>query len=1163
MLILAGDGTGGFAPAGQFPTVRSSILVDAVDLSGDGLDDLVTVSYAEDAVGWLLNQGDGTLAEHRIISVGDRPVAIAAGDFDGDGDLEIATAVDRDQEIRILDNQGSGDLSPGSTLPLGALTRDLAVGDFDHNGWPDLAASSFDGLRIYRSQGDGSFTSARFYANRLGKLRSDDIDGDGFSDLLAADLVRDSIVIYQGTGTGEMRPPQRFLFDYATFTVDDLDADGDLDLILARADPDSVVVQTNGEVPHLFMEGFDLPALDRPHFTDTGDFNADGVAEIVTVNGGDRSYTIFLGRGDGTFPGGVKRSDEQHPAWAVQAADFNGDGADDLVHRNGTELNVLFSHGDGTFSDRVPYATPGGAHFLLVADLDDDGSIDLLAPTSRGVSVHYNDGEGALQERLDLPGGNATVEVAVADLDGDGRLDIATANFISSDVSVLLAASDRTYRPAITIPIDGGEFGPAGVAGIAAADLDRDGDVDLATANQESKAASVLLNQGGAVFAPARSFPLGRAPRALIAADLDGDGFEDLIATNEREDSITILRGLGAGAFSTPQYLPVKAGPRVTAKDDLDGDGDIDLVVAGRVGHSVSVRLNRQPAQNDGVDALPRVCTPLDLASISVPDTNAVVERRTTYLVPSRDEPRLLAPLFPNSSRFPLQRDFLATTFPERFMELGSAGYTNLVARRKSRDYFSGSIRQVRTAAGVVYAFDVLTEVGEVTELLTAAETEEVFRRIEQVFALRPLAYVPSTRAAFDLASDWSNTEFPLLLLEDALEESDPNGGPLANPEFELEIAPETTLCGVFGEANASRGPREELLFKSTVKLRAGTFALPTRNDSFEGELFEHVTFGPGAAVARPLASGTFRVTRIPAADGVTTYRFTYSQDFVLSNGRILELVAAAPLQYRARGEVPLQRAAGLPDTYFSALTGREALQATIDGTPSVQYGSCTYEDLPRSSVEFELADGTVIRLVEHFEEAESEFETAPATVRRAEVFTDNAHRTITSYYDLVYSAYRHNTRVTYWVVLDPPLPLGGRDVNGIELRAPDPLLRPEAEASYLDTRLNPVAPIAVSHFRREPLTAPIFKRGDADANGRCNLLDVIKIVSFLFRDGPDLACHKAADADDDGRLSIVDPITLVGKIFADAILPGPFSECGRDPTDDSLPCDTPTPCPE
>ncbi|HAK97012.1 MAG TPA: hypothetical protein DCM87_18980, partial [Planctomycetes bacterium] len=90
------------------------------------------------------------------------------------------------------------------------------------------------------------------------------------------------------------------------------------------------------------------------------------------------------------------------------------------------------------------------------------------------------------------------------------------------------------------------------------------------------------------------------------------------------------------------------------------------------------------------------------------------------------------------------------------------------------------------------------------------------------------------------------------------------------------------------------------------------------------------------------------------------------------------------------------------------------------------------------------------------------------------------------------------------------------------------------------------------------------FKRGDANADGKRDIADAIKVLGYLFGGGTtQLGCLDAGDANDDGKVDIADAIKILGYLFASAgPLPDPFDECGEDPTDtDPLDCQLYEPC--
>jgi hypothetical protein len=92
---------------------------------------------------------------------------------------------------------------------------------------------------------------------------------------------------------------------------------------------------------------------------------------------------------------------------------------------------------------------------------------------------------------------------------------------------------------------------------------------------------------------------------------------------------------------------------------------------------------------------------------------------------------------------------------------------------------------------------------------------------------------------------------------------------------------------------------------------------------------------------------------------------------------------------------------------------------------------------------------------------------------------------------------------------------------------------------------------------------APLFRRGDTNADTSVNLTDAMTILGFMFLGGGSPGCAKAADVNDDGANNLSDALTLLGYLFLGGQAPPePFSVCGSDPTpEDGLGCESQPPC--
>ena len=163
-----------------------------------------------------------------------------------------------------------------------------------------------------------------------------------------------------------------------------------------------------------------------------------------------------------------------------------------------------------------------------------------------------------------------------------------TANNTAASFSVILATGAGTFgsanSTAITSPF-----------AVAAGDFNADGKPDLAFAHAVGNSVSVRLNSGTGTFPSMTtvSLPAGSTPPYLIAVDLNRDGRIDLITANQGGDSASLLLGKGDGTFMLGPSLPTGNSPRNLAAGDVNGDKLPDLVVSNGLASSLSVILQR------------------------------------------------------------------------------------------------------------------------------------------------------------------------------------------------------------------------------------------------------------------------------------------------------------------------------------------------------------------------------------------------------------------------------------------------------------------------------------------------------------------------------------------------------------------------------------------
>ncbi len=383
---------------------------------------------------------------------------------------------------------------------------------------------------------------------------------------------------------------------------------------------------------------------------------------------------------------------------------------------------------------------------------------------------------------------------------------------------------------------------------------------------------------------------------------------------------------------------------------------------------------------------------------------------------------------------------------------------------------------------------------------------------------------------------------------------------PPPTPEFTLEVPEGFELCGVFQEAGAGRGLRDEYDLKSVVEFSGGEHVLRSDREVFTGELFSGVFLGPSQEPGVAVGKGTYRLTRFSEAGAVTAYRYTYSQRYALSeSGEEYEVSVVTPFEFRARGEETLGGGRlVLSDIEFKSRPSQERVSGRIGGAPRVRYASCDFSDLPLWEVIAVGEDGTRIEALERFDEEASTFETSRASLERARVEIGGVVQDLRSYTQLVYSASRHNTAVGYWLVLNESVELEG--VSGGRVRVVEYAQGEGGESGslrYLGEDLSELGRASVSSERREERGEEEreFRRGDVNADGLVDLADALGVLNYLFRRAAEPSCVRAADADDNGRVNVSDAVVILLHLFAGG---GPLPEptaCGLDTTGDSLSC--------
>ncbi|MDA0180219.1 VCBS repeat-containing protein [Solirubrobacter phytolaccae] len=324
----------------------------------------------------------------------------------------------------------------------------------------------------------------------------------------------------------------------------DLNRDGLPDLISVNSGGDSIT-------PLLRQPGGGFAAEaavavgDGPNFGAVADFNRDGWPDFAADGYYAGTASILLRNPPSGWLSAPSSPVATGPAASMAAADFNGDGFIDLAvgqYDAGT-VQILRQRRDGTFvAEGAAIATGSGTRYITAADFNADGRPDLAVTSigSRTLSILITQPDGSLlPEGTPIPVGSDPWMTAAADFTGDGLLDLALTNYLSDTVILLRRESGGGFTEMAGSPM----ASPGGPVGLAAADFNRDGLIDLAVGTHRTSAVNVLLRRPDGTFAHDSGSPLsvGTNPYGIVAEDFNRDGKPDVAAANGTSSNVTVL----------------------------------------------------------------------------------------------------------------------------------------------------------------------------------------------------------------------------------------------------------------------------------------------------------------------------------------------------------------------------------------------------------------------------------------------------------------------------------------------------------------------------------------------------------------------------------------------------------------------------------------------
>jgi len=513
--------------------------VHITDVDGDGDLDVLSASFGDSSVYWFENDWDPndpqrtpTFTAHLIANALDNASSVYSADLDGDGDTDVIGA-SRDDDGVFWFEQATG-ISPIFSARAVSLGTALPLSIF-----------------------------------------AEDVDGDGDIDVLSASFLDNKIAWHENVGGTPPTFTEHVITTRAQGAASvfaaDVDGDGDIDVISAA---------------RLAMPFVDDPEDpdDQPDEENWGIVWYEQTDEIDE----ETQEIIFTPR---------EVWDTTMGATSVYAADVDGDGDTDVLSATHADNTIAWHESDGavppSFTARTISTSALAARTVVVGFVNDDPYLDVLSASQGDDKIAWYRSDGAtppnFTEEVLATDATHADDVRVGDLDNDGDLDVVSASSVPG-----FPASDDEIRWYENIGPGSSPgfvertiyFSANGAISAVVADLDGDGDEDVATAGRSNQ---IAWHESDGMSLPAFDEQVisldALGASDVAAADLDDDGFIDLVSASRDDNKVAWYRNDGA---ADPTFIEaVITTNAVNAWDvhvaDLDGDLDLDVISAAAV----------------------------------------------------------------------------------------------------------------------------------------------------------------------------------------------------------------------------------------------------------------------------------------------------------------------------------------------------------------------------------------------------------------------------------------------------------------------------------------------------------------------------------------------------------------------------------------------------
>ncbi len=591
--------------------------VVSADFNADGLPDVAVVNNAKSRIEvYYLRATPRTDAEQErafrvndlppnrhydrsFISVRQRIGAIVPVDADGDGKMDLVASSSDPTSVLVMRQESSERFDVHSTRRVRGLSGSSVatlVGNFQGDDQPEVAVIADDQIMMMAIGRDGRLGEPSVIARAAGlrALFAEDFDGNGMTDLLGVSPGETAplrlwrqVPAPGGAGRGELAAEVRFDLP-APIEVEEVrfaGRDAASIAVIERASRRITlldVTEGGGPVEAEADAPLAIRAFPDGSSPDRGlamaDIDGDGRTDLIATDGESNALVVFPQLADGTL--GAPRKSPAFKAPTSLAAG-NWEGSDLAVFVASSEEAAIgaASVASGkslTFPAPIVLATPGAEPITIAHGTTAEGRamLAVLAKQRRDliVEIHSPGVDAQVIEFDDLDRDPSRIEFA--DVDGNGTTDLVL--LAERQAPVLMLAETLDEMPSVVVVPDdaanSGLVGDAGPSNTTIADVDGDGDVELAFASANFvRIAALAAGDSGPVWSIVDQLNAADPRAELVGvAALEGGR---IVASDRTAGGLVVFasRGGARGGWaieSTPRMLGFPAGPLMAWGDD-------------------------------------------------------------------------------------------------------------------------------------------------------------------------------------------------------------------------------------------------------------------------------------------------------------------------------------------------------------------------------------------------------------------------------------------------------------------------------------------------------------------------------------------------------------------------------------------------------------------